>query len=234
MKISRSIAITSVCVILGIMLAWQYGSINYNRQVASYQNKTLEDLKDELIMEKKNNEDLSKRLDELMTQNQKYESTRGNIDEQDKLLKQELERARVIAGLTDVKGKGVIVTLDKNDILSVDDSDILNVLNELRAAGAQAISVNDERMVATSEVRVAGRYIMVNGKQMLPPFEIKAIADPQELDYALKMVGGVLERLEELYHLKVKVEKSDNIFIPKVRDDGSIIKTDLLAPATSK
>jgi len=233
MKFNRNTSITIVCIILGIILAWQYKSISYNQQTSSVQNERVDEVKDELIMEKKDNDDLKKRLDELVKQNQQYESTRGNIDEQAKLLSQELERARIIAGLTDVKGKGVIITIDKSDFLNVDDSDILNVLNELKASEAQAISVNDERIVAMSEVRVAGKYIMINGQQMLPPFTIKAIADPEKLEYSLKMIGGVVEKLEA-YQLKVDVEKSDNIEIPKVRDDGSVLKVDMLTPVTPK
>lgn len=230
MKISRNIAITLVCIILGIMLAWQYKSINYNQTVTNFQNKRAEELMGDLIQLQKNNMELKTRLQELIEENRAYENARAGDDKITNNLKKQLEDARVFAGLTDVKGRGVIVTLDKNEFVNVEDIDILNVINELRAAGAQAISVNEERVVATSEVRQAGRYIMVNGTRMEAPFVIKAISDPDKLERSLKIIGGVIENLEN-YQLKVSVKKSNDILIPKVRDDGTVIKTDLLTPA---
>jgi len=229
MKISRNIAITLVCVILGIMISWQYKSMNYNQSVLSFQSKRTEELKDELIKLQNSNNELRARLQELIKENEAYENARAGDDKVTNNLKKQLEEARIFAGLTDVKGRGVIVTLDKNEFISVEDVDILNVVNELRAAGAQAISINEERVVSLTEVRQVGRYIVVNGVKLEAPFVIKAISDPDKLERALTMIGGVIETLEN-YQLKVSIKKSDDIFIPKVRDDGTVIKTDLLTP----
>lgn len=231
MKNYRTVAITLICILLGIMVAWQYKSINYNSKMASLENKRAEDLKDQLINEKKKTDELRKRNDELEKENRDYENARGDDTKTVENLKKELERARTVAGLLDVKGKGIVITIDNNDLVNVDDTDILSVLNELRASDAQAISVNDERIVSTSEIRVAGRYIMVNNKQMLAPFVIKAIAEPDKVERALKMIGGVVERLEA-YQLKVDVKQSDNIVIPKL--DSAQIKTNLLTPVVPK
>jgi uncharacterized protein YlxW (UPF0749 family) len=213
------------------MLAWQFKSITYNSKMASLENKREDELKDLLIAEKKKTEELSKRNAELEKENRDYENARGDDTKTVENLKKELERARIIAGLVDVKGKGLTITIDNSDTVNVDDTDILSVLNELRASDAQAISVNDERIVATSEVRVAGRYIMVNNKQMLAPFVIKAIAEPDKVERALKMVGGVLERLEA-YQLKVNIKQEESILIPRL--DSSVIKTNLLTPVAPK
>lgn len=229
MKISRNIAITIVCIILGTMIAWQYRSINYNQNVLSYQNKREEELKDDLISLQKKNSELSERLQELKEENRALENARAGGDELAKVLKKRLERARIFAGFTDVKGKGIIITLDNSEFATVGVYDIFDVINELRAAGAQAISVNDERIVAMSEVREAGRYIMINGRQMTAPFVIKAISDPDKLERSLTLIGGIVEKLER-WEIEVNIKKSDEIVIPKVRDDGSVIKIDLLTP----
>ena len=229
MKHYRNIALALVCILLGIMLSLQYKSVNFNSKNASLQNKRLEDLKDDIIREKRNNDDLKNRSRELEVQNKEYENSRGKIDETTEIIKKELERARVIAGLTYVTGDGIIVKLQDSDVGYVDDTNILDLLNEMRASGAQAISVNDERIIGMSEVRSAGRYIMINGKQMLAPFEIKVIADTEKIERSLKIIGGVVEKLEA-YQIRVTIEKADNITIPKISDDGSTIKTDLLTP----
>ena len=230
MKISRNIAITIICIILGIILAWQYKSIDTNKKIESTQITRLEDLKDELIMEKNNNDNLRKRNEELLKINSEFENAKGSLDMYEKNIKLELERARIIAGITDVKGKGIVVTLDNSDLGQVEERDILDIVNEMRATDTQAISINEERIVAMSEIREAGAYIVINGKRLVRPFIIKAIADPQKVDNALKMVGGVLEKLQDLYKFKISIEKKEEIIIPKVRDDGSVVKIDLLKP----
>ncbi len=231
MKVARNIAITMVCIILGIMLAWQYKSINYNQSMASLQYKRADELKDDLIKLQKQKTELQDRLKELEQENQTYASVKAGDSEAAKQIQDNLAKARMFAGLVDVKGKGIIVTLDNNEYLQVEDIDILNVVNELRASDAQAISVNDERIVAMSEIRAAGRYIMVNGKQLMPPYVIKAISDPNKLERSLRLIGGVLESLEEV-QLKVELTQSDEIIIPKFVDDGTAIKYDKLEPVT--
>ena len=118
----------------------------------------------------------------------------------------------MVAGLTDVEGPGVSVILndskaenttgDEADYL-IHDSDLLSVINELRDAGAQAISFNGERILATSEVRCAGSVVMVNGKRFAAPFIIYAIGDPdyplQRADHAGRR-GGCARPVEDRRH----------------------------------
>lgn len=228
MKIGRTLAITLVCIILGVMVAWQYKSINYNQLQALSQNKRADELKDDLIVLQKQNTDMRNRLDELNRLNDELQDSRVGSDEVANSLKKSLKQAEIFAGLTEVKGKGIIVTLDNNDLVYVLEEDILDVVNEMRAAGAQAISVNNERIVATTEIREAGNFIMVNGVKMQAPFAIKAISDPNDLDRALKIPNGVIENLVETLALKVDVNKSDNLVIPKVREE--VLKTNMLTP----
>lgn len=229
MKVAKTVSITMVCILLGIMLAWQFRSINYNQSMNALQYKRLDELKDDLIKLQLQKTELQERLKELEKENQTYETVQAGDSAAAQQIKDNLAKARMFAGLVDVKGKGIIVTLDNNEYISVEDIDILNIVNELRASGAQAIAVNDERIVAMSEIRAAGRYIMVNGNQLTPPYTIKAISDPANLDRSLRLLGGVLEPLEDL-QLKVDLKQSDDIFIPKFIDDGTAIKYDKLTP----
>ncbi len=233
MKFTRNIALTFICILLGLVVAWQYTSINKNQAKATVQNQRVDDLMQQLLASKKTNEDLRQRNQELEQLKTKYEGAKGDDNKMIENLKDELQRDKMIAGLVDVKGKGIIITIENSSGATVLDTDLLKLVNELKASDAQAISINDERITAMSEIRSAGvtrGYIMVNSKQMISPFVIKAIADPDKLDSALKMIGGQIEELEG-YQLKVTTKKADNLVIPKVRDDGTVIKTDLLAPA---
>lgn len=228
MRIARNIAMTMVCILLGIMLALQYKSINVNQNLASFENKRMDDLKTELIKLQNQKDSLQQRLQELEEENQTYARVKAGDSEAAKQIQDNLKNARIFAGLETVKGKGIIVTLDNNELNSVRDYDILDVVNELRASSAQAISVNDERIVAMTEIRGAGSYVMINGKQYNAPFNIKAISDPDELERSLNLMEGVLDGLRDV--LNVSVKKSDDITIYKFVNDNMMIKTNLLTP----
>ncbi len=228
MKIGRNLALTLVCILLGIILSWQFRSINDNEKVAALENKRVEDLKTDLLNEQKKREELEKRNRELVETNSKFESAKYDVDKFTETLSDELKKAKMVAGLVDVKGKGVVVTLSKRGFMYVDDTNVLDLVNELRASDARAISVNDERIVAMSEIREAGNYVMVNGKRLSDPFVVKAIGDQDKLFHSLKMTGGIVEKFQDT--INITVEKVDNVVIPKVRDDGTVIKYDLLNP----
>ncbi len=229
-RVSRNISIALICVILGLALSWQFQSIKSNAKVMNLESQKKDDLVVKILNEQKNNENLRAKLSELQTQLDKFENARGNSDENLKLLTDEIQKLKTVAGLTDVKGRGVIVTFAKEDALNVEDDDLLFVLNELRATDAQALAINDQRIIDTSEVRVAGGYIMVNGRHVMPPYVIKAIVDPDNAVNALNMIGGALEKIRVF--IDVGVEKSDSVEIPKISEE--LIKTNKLHPVENK
>jgi uncharacterized protein YlxW (UPF0749 family) len=228
-KMITNISLAMVLLLLGCVISMQFKSTSNNKQIAAYDNKRTDELKDELIQEKKNNEILTDKNNELQKEITDYESKQGGADTVLLNMRKELLKAKLLGGLIAVKGKGITVTIDNTAVYFVEDLDILKVLNELRASGAQAMSVNNERIIATSEIRTAGNYIMVNGRQLIAPFEIKAIADPDELENSLKILGGIVEELQAYF--KVTVAKSNEITIPKTRDDSTSLNTNMLTPA---
>lgn len=139
--------------------------------------------------------------------------------------KYELDYLRLLSGLADVTGEGVIITLDDAEIPESDsvmdyiihDSDILNVVNQLRLAGAQAISINNERIIATSEQLCAGPTIKINNNRYAVPYEIKAIGDSDALYAAMKDSNIVKEMTELKKRVDLKQEK--DIEIPKFLND---------------
>lgn len=228
MRVVRNLSITLMCIILGVMLAWQYKSILNNNKKESVQSVRLETVKDELLVQKENNEDLRKRNEELQKQISEYENSQGSLSQMEKNLESELERVRLVAGLSEVEGAGVIIKMEYIGKDQVRENSILRLINELKAAEAQAICIENERIVAMSEIKKAGDYIVVNGTQMVSPFTVKAIADPKKLENSLTMLNGIVEELEMLHDMKVTIQTEENIVIPKVRDDGSVLKYDLL------
>lgn len=229
MKFFKEASLTIVCLLLGIVIAMQYRSVKINNSLAVYEQQRSSDLITDLLREQENNEQLQKRIDELQAELEELRTGSNNELGKVQDLRDTILELQILAGKKTVKGKGVIVTLDSIGNSHVDDSNILAVLNELRAADVQALAVNDERIVATSEVRQAGSYMTVNGRKLLPPYIIKAIADPEKLERSLGIMGGIVEMLK-YYNLKVEVKQEENIIIPAVRDDGTVLRYDLLTP----
>jgi uncharacterized protein YlxW (UPF0749 family) len=140
----------------------------------------------------------------------------------DPALVQQLQLARLFAGLTPAFGPGVSVTLDdaqggqggdNPNLFLLHDDDILRVVNELAAAGAEAISVNNQRLVAMSEIRCAGPVISINNTRVAPPIRVQAIGDPATLEAALRMRGGVIEILTAI-GIGVRIEGLDLLELP--------------------
>ncbi len=166
------------------------------------------------------------KVEDLANAEANLEKERENATKNDTDLKQkeeEITEGNKIIGLTEVTGPGVIVTLgdSKKDASSsldpssllVHDTDVLSVINELKNAGAEAISINDQRIIPTTGIICGGNIIDINGEKVGAPFEIKAIGLPEQLA-ALDRPGGYLALLKE-YSIEVKLEKSNNITIPK-------------------
>ncbi len=137
-----------------------------------------------------------------------------------KELVQQLNQAREQAGLTKVSGKGVTVLMTEpasgpggSGIFSIHDTDVLMILNELRAAGAYALSINGQRVVATTEVRQAGSIFSVNNGPAAPPFTIIALGNPTTLRQALTLRGGVVDTLQAV-GIGVKIKISDQLDVP--------------------
>ncbi|MFZ5647226.1 MAG: DUF881 domain-containing protein [Bacillota bacterium] len=139
-------------------------------------------------------------------------------------LREELLQARIESGLAGVYGPGIEVTLNDSNIAVkpgenpnlyvLHDEDILRVLNELRAAGAEALAINNQRVLATSEIRCTGPTILINRSQRLtPPFVISAIGNQETLANSLKMRGGVIETLQ-FWGIQVSIKKVSQVNIP--------------------
>ncbi len=140
-----------------------------------------------------------------------------------------LNQAQFLAGLTPVQGPGVVVTLrDSKKPFPysagmpagmappniIHDSDINQVVNELKAAGAEAIAVNNQRLVATSAVRCAGPTVYVNNTAQAPPFVIQAIGDPKTLAEALTMPGGIASQIAVYDKAMFTVQQAATLTLP--------------------
>ena len=128
--------------------------------------------------------------------------------------KERLQDLRILAGVVPVAGPGVALTvIDPDGVLEA--GDVLDAIQELRDAGAEAISVDGERVIATTAIVDTPNGVQVGDTTITSPIEIKAIGDPDTLAAGLSFPGGVLESVREAGAQGVVVE-SDRISIAAI------------------
>lgn len=143
-----------------------------------------------------------------------YEEKMQSNEETKELVNKELTESKRNFGLTTVEGEGIIVTLTDTDDIAYDYEDLLDLINELRDAGAEAISINDERIVNMSDIVNRSTRIRVNSQNVSSPYVIKAIGDRTYLKSALTIKNGYYD-LKEKDKYQIKIEEKSNIKINK-------------------
>ena len=203
------ISIAFVCMVLGFMFALQFRATLEQKASLPYQR--VEELSARLLQTEKERDLLQGKIDEI-------QNSPGSLAEV-----RAIQELRLRSGAAAAEGPGVVVTIDDSktaakagenqNLYIIHDDDLLKVINELRAAGAEALSVNGQRLLGTSEIRCAGPTLSVNNVRSAPPYEIRAIGDPTTLEGALKMRGGVAETLK-VWGIQLDVRTSDNLQVP--------------------
>lgn len=219
----------TISIILGIMcFALTFGIFVQVRTIRSTnssigQNQEANELRDEILKYKERYDNRFKELEEAEKELEKEreEATKNNSELEQ--AQQKITEGNKLTGMTEVTGPGVTITLtDGKGIATstlnpsqviVHDLDVLSVVNELINAGAEAISINDQRWVLTTAISCRGNTIDINGERIGAPFVIKAIGLPEYLA-GLERVGGYLELMRG-DGVGVTLEKSNSITIPK-------------------
>lgn len=220
---NKKIIMFAIFLLLGLIIAIQVRAIVNEQEKTAAKNLDSDELLTQIGELQGQNETLE--ADILKALKEREDLTLSVIANQDsselESKYKELNVIKLQAGLTDVTGPGVIIRLDDAaafqqntnvSILIIHDSDIMALLNDLKAAGAQAISINGERIVAMSEQLCAGPTIRINKNRYTVPFEICVVGDPDQLNRALQNS----ERLAYMTRdrILVNIRTSRSIFIP--------------------
>lgn len=214
-----TVTIGMICFILTYVMIMQFKTVE-ETNITQIENMRESELSEKLASWKEKYETTASKLEETNEKLKEYKEKRESNQEASELLNKELLQAQTIAGLTDVKGDGVVITYkdieqDESYIGKIDSSKLIELVNELKLAGAEAISINEQRIVNMSDIvdiQVDGvDFILVNKKRVTSPYTIKAIGDQKYLESALttKTIGFV-ER-----NTNAKIEKQNNIKILK-------------------
>lgn len=170
------------------------------------------------------NEELSQEIEKLRSDATRLQNVVAEGDTASSELNETLQQTKMIAGLTELVGPGVLVTLSDSkraydEMVDpfggiVHDLDVLKVVNELFNAGAEGASVNNKRVGPRTNFRCVGSVIMVDGATITSPVEIRAIGDPKTLYNSLNMPGGVLEEIRMVDSSMVAMEIVESLRLP--------------------
>lgn len=213
-------AVVVICFTLGFLIAVQVRTLSSQQ---APQGLRVAALLDRLASAQDEIRRLRAEVDKLREQLRNYEQAMAEGRSATARLTAELQRLRVLAGLTRVRGPGIIVRLTDAPKPSggdpsfgiVHDTDLLMLVNELRNAGAEAIAINDQRIVATTAIRCVGSLITVNGVTISPPYEIVAIGDPDKLLKALTMPKGIVDELRAV-GIPVVITQHQDVIVPSL------------------
>ena len=234
--------VTIVSVALGGLIAFQVRGQMVMQQQGLTQGQRAEVVNDLYIAAQKQITDLNKQVKNLTTKLTKLERVKGG----DAQVRQAvLNQYQIALGLVPVKGPGIHLILDDSTLareigngeaatsMLIHDFDLTAVVNELRVAGAEAIMINDQRVVPATAIRCVGSVILVNGVRQVPPYHIYAIGLTKILRGALEMPGGILDELRAA-KFQVKLTEEEEMQITSIGSTPRITQAKLMTEAGAR
>ena len=213
-KITVIVAMGLVALILTLTIFMQFKTVSLT-DITAIETMRETELREELAGWKTKYEETETKLTEIEEKINTYKTEMQDASKAELLIKEEYDDTQDYLGYTDLEGQGIIITLKNTPEKSVVSENILTLVNELRLAGAEAISVNDERIVNTSEViDVDTRFVIINGQRLVEPFVIKAIGDQKYLESSITIKGGYIDTMKA-NDIDVTYDTSDKVLIQK-------------------
>ena len=237
-KYQMNIALGIVCMVLVIGICVQINTVNTMTTGTGTARTTAEnELKDNILKWKEKYDNAYKKSEELENELEELRSKTSDNSQETAEMEASLKYINMALGLTEVTGKGLTITLKDAEISSqnvldissyvVHYLDLVQVVNALKNAGAEAISINGQRIVSTTGIECAGNIIKINGEKIGVPFKISAIGLQEKLYGALTMPGGYIDMLEDDGIIVTIERPTTNITIPKY---NGVYKSDYMKP----
>ncbi|MEV5511166.1 DUF881 domain-containing protein [Streptomyces orinoci] len=198
--------------VLGLGLAIQVRTTSESSALRGARQEDLVRILDELDNRTKRLEDEKRKLESQRTE---LESSSNQAAEARKQTAQKEQQLGVLAGTVAAQGPGIILTVSDGKG-AVEPDMLLDAIQELRAAGAEAIQINDIRVVANTYFSGGAGNVQIDGKQVSQPYKFKVIGRPQDLEPALNIPGGVVQTLQK-EQAGVNIERSEKIVVDALR-----------------
>ena len=163
--------------------------------------------------------EINQKYEEVSAKVKEYQEKKQSDGETSKLLQEELDQLNKALGKTEVQGEGIEITLTDTEENKLSADNLLTIVNDLKLAGAEAISINNERVInMTDIVDIGNTFIKVNGQRISSPYVIKAIGNQTYLESGVSGNGGSVDKLQKDGY-DAKIEKNKKIKILKYNDE---------------
>ncbi|MFI2031046.1 DUF881 domain-containing protein [Streptomyces buecherae] len=198
--------------VLGLGLAIQVRSTNESSVLRGARQEDLVRILDELDDRTQRLEDEKQRL---VGQRTELENSSDQAEEARKQTKAKEQQLGVLAGTVAAQGPGITLRID--DTRGAVEADmLLDAIQELRAAGAEAIQINEVRVVANTYFADGGKGVEIDGHEVSQPYEFTVIGKPEDLEPALNIPGGVVQTLEK-ERANVSIKRHEKIVVDALR-----------------
>lgn len=211
-----TVVIFIVCIVLVSVMLMQFRTVEQT-DITAIENMRESELRTALAEWKTKYEEVSVQLEDVNKRIEEYDKTINDNEEASKLIDEELKESNILVGKTNVYGEGVVVTLTNNDEQKIEAYDLIDLVNELRYAGAEAISINEQRILNMTDIVDMGdyAYITVNSQRIQEPYIVKAIGDKDYINSILNLKGsGFVDRSKAL-GMNVSSRTENKVEIPK-------------------
>ena len=214
-NITMSISILIVSIIFVSVLYIQFKTVE-NVNETEIETMRDEELREKISLWKSKYEETNDKLQENNSKINEYLDKIESNEEASEILDEELKKSQLILGTTDVVGEGVVITLTDTEDHPIKASDLIDLLNELIYAGAEAISINGIRVINMTDIADIDTYIIMKPSQRIfSPYVVKAIGNQTYLTSSLcQKNSGFVDKYNNSGK-SVKLEKQRNIKIPK-------------------
>lgn len=220
-KKTMAVTITIACFALACVMFMQFKIVN-ETDITSIETMREEELRIELANWKEKYNEVEQQYIEVQQKIEEYKDKKESNLETSELLKEELEQAEILLGKTDIEGEGIEITINEapnSDFTIIKASNLISIVNDLKYAGAEAISINEERILTMTDiVDISDTFIKVNGQRILAPYVIKAVGNKSHLESALVGTGGYVEQLRSIGH-DVKITQMEKVQVKKYNNE---------------
>lgn len=219
-EIIMTIIIGLVCVVLFAIMFMQFKTIE-ETDITAIENMRESELRTAISEWKGKYEKTSEQLEANRKSIKEYQEKVEKNEEASELIDKDLAESNMLLGKTDVTGEGITVTLSNTNECQITYSHLLELVNELRYAGAEAISINDARIVMTEIAEIQIR-MQVSGQRITSPYVVKAIGNQTYLSSTLSLKdSGFIDRYKAS-GMKIDMETSKNIKILKYKGEMKV------------
>ena len=202
-KVILTVSIGLTAFILVMIMFAQFKTVQ-ETDITGIETMREAELRTELASWKSKYEEVNTKIEETEGKIEEYNNELQNNNDLTNLLQDELNEAKMYAGYTDLTGEGIIITLSDNDKSQIVASDLITLVNELKNAGAEAISINGERIVTTTDIiDIQYKYILINTSsneervlRIYSPFVVKAIGNQKYLESAITVKYGYIDQMK--------------------------------------